>query len=126
MLDSTGYASVNSRKMEEHVWPKEPINDKLQNDFLLISLYVDEKIELPADQRTERMRNYGQKWASFQAQYFNNNSQPYYVLLSPDGQLLNHPVGYTPDATEYAAFLECGLNAFQELSGQQETLGLNR
>ncbi|NND09366.1 MAG: thioredoxin fold domain-containing protein [Saprospiraceae bacterium] len=115
MIDFTGHACVNCRKMEEHVWPKEGINEKLRDDFVLISLYVDEKIDLPEEERTKKMRNYGHKWAAFQAQYFNNNSQPYYVLLSPDGKLLNNPVGYTPDADEYAAFLECGLEAFEEM-----------
>lgn len=124
MIDFTGHACVNCRKMEEHVWPREGVNERLQNDFVLISLYVDEKIELPEEEQTERVRNYGQKWANFQTQYFNNNSQPFYVLISPDGHLLNNPVGYTPDADEYAAFLECGLTAFKEVKGQAQ-LGVN-
>jgi thiol:disulfide interchange protein DsbD len=120
MIDFTGHACVNCRKMEEHVWVKDGVNERLENDYVLISLYVDEKIDLPDDQKTERIRNYGQKWASFQTQYFNNNSQPYYVLLSPEGKLLNNPVGYTPDAEEYAAFLDCGLTAFKEIRGQEQ------
>lgn len=118
MIDFTGHACVNCRKMEEQVWPKGTVNERLQNDYVLISLYVDEKIELPEEQKTDRIRNYGQKWATFQAEYFNNNSQPYYVLLSPDGKLLNNPVGYTPDVEEYAAFLDCGLQAFETINGQ--------
>lgn len=124
MIDFTGHACVNCRKMEEHVWPKEGVNERLQNDFVLISLYVDEKIELPEEEQTDRVRNYGQKWANFQTQYFNNNSQPFYVLISPEGQLLNNPVGYTPDVEEYAAFLECGLTAYREVKGQGQ-LGAN-
>ncbi len=120
MIDFTGHACVNCRKMEEHVWPRDGVNERLQNDYVLISLYVDEKIELPDDQKTDRLRNYGQKWAMFQTQYFNNNSQPYYVLLSPEGKLLNNPVGYTPDAAEYAAFLDCGLSAFKEIRGENQ------
>ncbi|MDH3650971.1 MAG: hypothetical protein OEQ53_14895, partial [Saprospiraceae bacterium] len=58
---------------------------------------------------------YGNKWTHFQSEYFNNNSQPYYVLMSPEGKLLNEPIGYTPDASNYAAFLECGLGAFEDL-----------
>ena len=123
MIDFTGHACVNCRKMEEQVWPKGAVNDRLQNDFVLISLYVDEKIELPEEQKTDRIRNYGQKWATFQAEYFNNNSQPYYVLLSPDGKLLNNPVGYTPDVEAYEAFLDCGLEAFESINTQ--LLGAN-
>ncbi len=125
MIDFTGHACVNCRKMEEHVWPKDGINEKLRDDFVLISLYVDEKIDLPEEERTKGMRNYGHKWAAFQAQYFNNNSQPYYVLLSPDGKLLNNPVGYTPDATEYAAFLSCGLDAFRDMDNST-SVGMQR
>lgn len=120
-LDFTGYACVNCRKMEEHVWPKENVLSKLRDKYVVISLYVDDKEELPEDQQIEvtqvtgakrKLRNYGHKWAHFQATYFHNNSQPYYVLLSPDSELLNTPVGYTPDAEEFASFLKCGLDAF--------------
>ncbi len=85
-----------------------------------ISLYVDEKIELPEEEQvvvetyngqSRKLRNVGHKWSHFQTTYFNTNSQPYYVLLSPEGQLLNQPVGYTPDAGDFAAFLQCGLDA---------------
>ncbi|MCB0686801.1 MAG: thioredoxin family protein, partial [Saprospiraceae bacterium] len=120
MIDFTGHACVNCRKMEEHVWPREEVNNMLQNDFILISLYVDEKIALPEEEQTEAMRNYGEKWKYFQTKYFNNNSQPLYALITPDGQLLNNPVGYTPDAEEYAAFLECGLTAFKEIKGTEQ------
>lgn len=126
MLDFTGYACVNCRKMEEHVWPEEGILDKLQNDYVLISLYVDDKKELPEDQQVEVQRinggvrtltNYGHKWAHFQTAYFGVNSQPYYVLLSPDGsKMLNNPANYTPDAEEFAAFLDCGLESYEKLN----------
>ncbi len=124
ILDFTGYACVNCRKMEEHIWPKSPVNSMLKEDFVLISLYVDDKVELPTEEQkvvetatggTRKLRTYGNKWAHFQTQYFNINSQPYYVLLSPDGKLLNQPVAYTPDADKYAEFLRCGLDAFEQL-----------
>lgn len=124
MIDFTGHACVNCRKMEEHVWPEEEIIDKLQNDLVLISLYVDEKIELPPEEQTEHWKTYGEKWERFQSTYFNNNSQPLYVLLTPDGKLLNNPVGYTPDVGEYNAFLECGLSAYETLKGKNQ-LGVN-
>jgi thiol:disulfide interchange protein DsbD len=124
MLDFTGYACVNCRKMEEHVWPDEKIDALIRNDYVLISLYVDDKKELPEEEQilvsrvnggTRQLANYGHKWAHFQTQFFQSNSQPFYVLLSADGKtVLNNPVGYTPNEEEYASFLECGLDAFNE------------
>lgn len=123
MLDFTGYACVNCRKMEEHIWPLPSIDKYLRNDYVLISLYVDDKKELPESEQievpringgTRVLKNYGHKWAHFQTQFFQINSQPYYVLLNPDGtKILNQPVAYTPDEDEYALFLECGLNVFK-------------
>lgn len=124
MIDFTGYACVNCRKMEEHVWPEKTIDAYLRNDYVLISLYVDDKKELPENEQilvnringgTRKLINYGHKWAHFQTQFFQTNSQPYYVLLSPDGkQLLNQPVGYTPDSSDYAQFLQCGLDILDQ------------
>ncbi|GAA4893114.1 thioredoxin family protein [Flaviramulus aquimarinus] len=125
MLDFTGYACVNCRKMEEHVWPIQKIDDYLRNDYVLISLYVDDKKELPEGEQvlvnringgTRKLKTYGHKWANFQTQFFQTNAQPYYVLLSSDGtQILSTPVGYTPDKDDYAQFLECGLEVFNGL-----------
>ena len=125
LLDFTGYACVNCRKMEEHIWPKASIKPYFENDYVLISLYVDDKKELPEDQKltverlgggTRVLENYGHKWAHFQTQFFQSNSQPYYVLLDSNGkQVLNEPVGYTPDEEDYKAFLDCGLEVFETL-----------
>jgi thiol:disulfide interchange protein DsbD len=120
MIDFTGHACVNCRKMEEHVWSEKSVDDRLKNDLVLISLYVDEKIDLPEDEKSGKIKTYGNKWSAFQAEYFNNNSQPYYVLLSPDGQLLTNPVGYTPDVAQYTEFLECGIAAFAEMQGKTQ------
>jgi len=104
----------------------------LKNDFVLISLYVDEKIDLPENEQktvsmksggTRKLRTTGHKWQYLQTENFNNNSQPYYVLLSPDGRMLNHPVGYTPESSEYADFLECGLQKFNDLEAERKLLG---
>jgi thiol:disulfide interchange protein len=125
LLDFTGYACVNCRKMEEHIWPKTTIKSYFEKDYVLISLYVDDKKELPKDQKltverlgggTRVLENYGHKWAHFQTQFFQSNSQPYYVLLDSDGEtVLNDPVGYTPDEADYKAFLDCGLEVFESL-----------
>ncbi|KGL58840.1 protein-disulfide reductase DsbD family protein [Polaribacter sp. Hel1_85] len=123
MLDFTGYACVNCRKMEEHVWPNKKIDNYLRNDYVLISLYVDDKKELPKEEQilvnringgTRKLETYGNKWANYQTQFFKTNSQPYYVLLNSDGtKILNQAVGYTPDENDYAKFLECGLEVFK-------------
>ncbi|GAA4268485.1 protein-disulfide reductase DsbD family protein [Hyunsoonleella aestuarii] len=123
MLDFTGYACVNCRKMEEHVWPLQSIDNYLRNDYVLISLYVDDKKALPVTEQVEvnringgtrKLESYGHKWANFQTQFFKTNSQPYYVLLNSDGtEILNQAVGYTPDEEDYSNFLECGLEVFK-------------
>ncbi len=132
MIDFTGHACVNCRKMEEHVWPTQEVYKYLKDDFVLISLYVDEKINLPEDEQktvpmksggTRKLRTTGHKWQYLQTENFNNNSQPYYVLLSPEGKMLNHPVGYTPEPSDYADFLECGLQKFNELDNEKKMLG---
>ena len=121
LLDFTGWACVNCRKMEENVWPEEKVFEKLNSDFVLISLYVDDRKKLPEEEQFEyvnslgqkkKIRTVGNKWSTFQTVNFQNNSQPFYAIIGPDGALLNNPVGYTPDADEYARFLECGLSAF--------------
>lgn len=125
IIDFTGHACVNCRKMEETVWPEPKVYKYLDEDFVLISLYVDEKIDLPEEEvvtlksgKTRKLRYTGQRWQVLQAEEFQANTQPFYVLLSPDGKMLNEPVGYTPDEDEYADFLQCGLDRFKELSGE--------
>ncbi len=128
LLDFTGYACVNCRKMEEHVWPVEGVFSLIEDDYVLISLYVDDSKELPEEERVDyklksgkvrELSTYGNKWSTLQSETFAINSQPYYVLLSPDGRLLNHPRAYTPDAEEYRNFLECGLDANEQLAAEQ-------
>ncbi len=125
LIDFTGHACVNCRKMEEHVWPEPPVYDRIREDYVLISLYTDEKKALPESEQlvvqkagggTRKLKTVGNKWSYFQSEYFGVNSQPYYVLITPDGQLLNKPVGYTPDTEKYADFLECGQEAFHRLA----------
>jgi thiol:disulfide interchange protein DsbD len=125
LLDFTGYACVNCRKMEEHVWPLKSIDNVIRENYVLISLYVDDKKLLPEDQQilvernsgkgARQLINYGHKWAYFQAKYFKTNSQPYYVLYDPESNtILNHPVGYTPNEDEYLAYLNCGLEMYRK------------
>ncbi len=124
LVDFTGYACVNCRKMEEHVWPVKSVFSLIDNDYVLISLYVDEKTALPENEQikvkqksggTRKLRTKGNKWAHLQTEKFNTNAQPFYALISPDGKLLNNPRPYTPDADTYAQFLQCGLDAFETI-----------
>lgn len=123
LIDFTGYACVNCRKMEEHVWTNPAVDAIIRDKYVLISLHVDDKKELPKEEQiyvnringgTRLLENYGHKWAHFQTTYFNSNSQPFYVLMNSDGtKMLNQPVGYIPDVDDFKAFLNCGLEEFK-------------
>lgn len=127
MVDFTGWACVNCRKMEEHVWPEQGVKEVIENEYVLVSLYVDDKRELPKEEQfihetsngtKKPIITHGNKWATLQAENFASASQPLYVLLSPDGRLLTDPVGYTPDKEDYADFLRRGLDAMKQLDAQ--------
>lgn len=115
MLDFTGHACVNCRKMEQNVWVDEKVLSVLKNDVVLISLYVDDKRSLdqpiPSQLRKgKELRTIGQKWAEFQAVRFKANSQPFYVILNSDGKQKGKPIAYTPDVDEYYDWLSSGIN----------------
>ena len=119
LIDFTGWACVNCRKMEENVWTDPAVMSFIQNNFILISLYVDDKALLPVDKRftyttktgdKKEITSVGDLWATFQAENFNQSSQPLYVVMSPDQKLLSNPVGYTPNATEYLNWLQCSIS----------------
>ena len=119
LLDFTGKACVNCRKMEERVWGEPQILGKLQRDVVLISLFVDLKEKLPENEQYvsettgKRVQTVGNKWSDFQIQKYQINAQPYYVLLNPKTEEeLNIPVGYTPDVAEFEAWLEEGITAY--------------
>ncbi len=126
IVDFTGWACVNCRKMEENVWTDPSIYKLLNDDFVLISLYVDDKEMLPdsaqyvSDFTGKKVRTVGNRFSEFEAKYFNENTQPLYVLLSPDEKLLNKPRPYTPDIQTYAEWLQCGLNAHQKTAVKGE------
>ena len=122
MIDFTGWACVNCRKMEENVWPDVEVLKRLSEKYVIVSLYVDDKKELPENEKHiseifqgKKIKTLGNKFSEMQAKYFGANTQPYYVLVSPDEQLLANPRGYTPDVNEYASFLDCGINALEGL-----------
>ena len=116
LIDFTGWACVNCRKMEENVWTDPAVMGFIQNNFILVSLYVDDKALLPVDKRftyttkagdKKEITSIGDLWATFQAENFNQSSQPLYVVMSPDQKILSNPVGYTPNAKEYLNWLQC-------------------
>jgi len=116
LIDFTGWACVNCRKMEENVWTDPEVMSFIQNNFILVSLYVDDKALLPVEKRftyttaagaKKEITSVGDLWATFQAENFNQSSQPLYVVMSPDQKLLSNPVGYTPNAKEYLNWLQC-------------------
>lgn len=123
LIDFTGYGCENCRKMEEFVWSEPDILPILQNDVVLASLYVDDKEELPENEQTKidmgngqmkKIKTIGDKWSMFQQVNFNNNSQPHYVLVSPDGKVINTPVsGYMPKE-DFKNFLNCGIEFFKK------------
>jgi thiol:disulfide interchange protein DsbD len=121
-LDFTGYGCVNCRKTEEHIWVKDQIWPKLKGEFVMISLYVDDRKPLDdvliSKSTNEKLRNVGNKWADFQIVNFQQNSQPLYVIISPDEQVLATPRGYQEGVQDYADFLDCGLNTFKQLDAQ--------
>ncbi len=119
LIDFTGWACVNCRKMEENVWTDPAVMSYIQNNFILVSLYVDDKALLPIDKRFTYINKTGQSkdinsvgdlWATFQAENFNQVTQPLYVVMSPEQTLLSNPVGYTPIVHEYLSWLKCSIN----------------
>ncbi len=121
LLDFTGWACVNCRKMEENVWSHSSVYPLLKEEYVLISLYVDDRKELPESEkfdfkfdsgRIKSIETIGQKWGTFQTVNFNAASQPYYVLLSPNLEILNDAVQYV-DVETYKAWLTSGLEKHQ-------------
>ena len=120
MIDFTGHACVNCRKMEQNVWAKDKVLNILRNDVILISLYVDDKRPLPNGKVIEsilrpgkKIKYIGQRWSELQTIKYKTNSQPYYVLMDHNEQNLIDPVAYTPDVDEYFDWLSKGVSSFE-------------
>ncbi|GAB3955104.1 cytochrome c biogenesis protein CcdA [Spirosoma harenae] len=118
LIDFTGHACVNCRKMEASVWPDASVLKRLRDDYVLIQLYVDDKTELAENEKRvssysgKKIKTIGNQWSDLQASRFNTNSQPYYVLLGKDGKPLVEPEGANYDPTHFLNFLDSGLKAF--------------
>lgn len=133
LVDFTGWACVNCREVEENIWPDKDVMKLISEEYILVSLYVDAQEELPKDQQGEiditydngkvkkkNIKTIGDKWFTFETLVFKNNAQPRYILLSPEGELLNNPISYADikkggGAPFYAEFLRCGLDAYSQV-----------
>jgi len=120
LLDFTGHACVNCRKMEERVWSDLNVLKVLKNEIILISLYVDDKRELPENEQYtseftgKKVTTIGKKWSEFQIKKYKANAQPYYVLLDQNGDNLNEHTAYNPEIEEYLAWLNEGIGNFKK------------
>ncbi len=120
MVDFTGHGCVNCRKMELAVWHDAKVRDLLTKDYVLISLYVDEKAPLPAPMEVEEngqtttLRTIGDKWSYLQRSKFGANAQPFYVLLDNNGRPLNTSYSYDEDVDKFVSFLKTGLDNYKK------------
>ena len=126
MLDFTGHGCVNCRKMENAVWRDPQVRDLLMKDYVLISLYVDEKTPLPEMQIVEeqgrevRLRTIGDRWSYLQRTKFGCNAQPYYFILNNDGHVIAPPRSYNEDISAYTKWLKNALQTYKmQLGGAQ-------
>ncbi len=119
LIDFTGWACVNCRKMEEQVWVDPEVNKVIKDEVILVSLYVDDRKALPKEKQftvkypnsdvIKKVKTIGDKWASLQSINFENNSQPHYVLMDANFNVLSTPVGYTPDSNTFYKWLKNGI-----------------
>ena len=120
MLDFTGYGCVNCRKMELAVWTDQKVSDIMKNDYVLITLYVDNKTPLPEhikvmeNGKERTLRTLGDKWSYLQRVKFGANAQPFYVLIDNEGNPLNKSYSYDEDIDKYVDFLETGLKNYRQ------------
>ena len=120
LIDFTGHACVNCRKMEQNVWAKDRILPMLKNEVVLISLYVDDKRKLPEGEEVEsklrpgkKLRYIGQKWSEFQTLRYQANAQPFYVLMGHNEENLIDPIAYTLNVDDYYNWLRSGIDKFK-------------
>lgn len=116
----TGYGCVNCRKMEAAVWTDPKVSDLINNDYVLITLYVDNKtpltepVKIVENGKERTLRTVGDKWSYLQRVKFGANAQPFYVLLDNQGSLLNKSYAYDEDIPKYIEFLQTGLENYRK------------
>ena len=123
LIDFTGWACVNCRRMEEKVWTNRTVDSLMRNEFVVVSLYVDERRPLPLTEQTVYKTSTGQeksiitvgdKWATFQTENFGATSQPQYAIISADQIALTKTKYYTPDADKFIEWLQCGIETYRK------------
>lgn len=123
LIDFTGWNCANCRRMEQEVWSDAEVHKRLQNDFVLLELYVDEKTALPENEQYvskfsgKKIIDIGKKNSDYEASKFNVNSQPYYVIINARGDVLVPPQGANYDVENYIKFLDSGKAAFENNNG---------
>jgi len=122
LIDFTGWACVNCRRMEENVWTNQEVLTLMKEKFIVVSLYVDDRTVLSADRQQtyttrngqkKQIRTIGDQWATFQSENFEAVAQPQYAIINGDEKLLTRTKSYTPDPVEFKTWLECGLKAYE-------------
>jgi len=118
MIDFTGWNCVNCRQMEQNVFPNPEVLKRLQNDFVIVQLVIDDKTELPAAEQTtsssgKKLTTIGAKNIDFEITTFGSNAQPYYVIIDETGKPLVEPKGSTPNIPEFISYLDSGINAYK-------------
>jgi thiol:disulfide interchange protein len=123
LIDFTGWACVNCRRMEENVWPNYVVDSMMRKEFVVVSLYVDERKNLPLPEQItyttsagtkKSIVTVGDKWSAFQVENFGATAQPQYAIVSPDQIALTKTKFYTSNADEFAQWLQCGLEAYRK------------
>lgn len=119
LIDFSGYGCVNCREMEASVWTDPAVKQIIDNDFILITLIVDDKTSLPQtievteNGKTRKLKSIGEKWSYFQRTKFGSNSQPFYVMIDPNGMPLGPSYGHNLNVSEYVQWLRSGLEQFK-------------
>jgi cytochrome c biogenesis protein CcdA len=128
LIDFTGWACVNCRRMEEAVWTDPIVDSFMRKKYVVVSLYVDEGRNLPVPEqitfttsagKQESIVTVGDKWANFQIENFHATTQPQYAIVSPDQKALTKTKAYTPDPDKFAEWLQCGLDAFGKVKSSK-------
>jgi len=119
MIDFTGHACANCRKVEERVWSDARVKDLLLNEVVLVSLYVDERTELPKEEQVysealgRNLKTVGNKWTAFEIEKYQNNAQPYYIIVDENLTNYNEPLGAVYDVEEYLAWMKKGIEGYK-------------
>lgn len=119
LVDFTGYGCVNCREMEAKIWNNAEVSNLLEEDYVLISLYVDDKRKLAEpmvvteNDKEKKLRTIGEKWSYLQRHKFGANAQPFYVILNNKGEVISQPIAYTKNSLDFIQFLKRGLNNYK-------------